>query len=134
MTPAQLIEKYRFKPEDFMASASSEKSNSLRPREAAFLANAKLLELFEGAKVVYWREDSLGSSNKMFTKTPQDTHTALLICIEELPKKECVHELGEIGLYDTGTIAERMREGRKLLAFGKCRHCGIELKPKWEPA
>lgn len=82
-------------------------------------ANAKLER--EGFRVY-----GTPSSNNLWVKTEAgevqepysgNSHQALLINIEELPKKPCEHEPSTIGF-----------------AGHACKHCGVKLKAKWEVA
>lgn len=52
------------------------------------------------------------------------THQALLVCIEELPKKKCEHEPadGIVHIINSGT------------EYNPCKRCGVKLKAKWEVA
>ncbi len=51
---------------------------------------------------------------------PFDTHQALLINIEELPRKECTHDIDTAELFKTYGFLN-----------AKCRHCGISVRAKW---
>ncbi len=62
-----------------------------------------------------------------FTGNQRDdhTHTALLVCIEEIQRKPCEHE---------PRIEHPMEKisGHKSVHEGLCRFCGIKLKATWE--
>lgn len=47
------------------------------------------------------------------------SHQALIVCIEELPKKQCEHEPHEQDYMDHKAY-------RNI-----CKHCGVKLKAKW---
>ncbi len=59
-------------------------------------------------------------------KIEEDTHQALLINIETIPKKECDHSVASY----------RHANGVWTIGAAICGKCGINLKPpeKWEPA
>jgi hypothetical protein len=59
------------------------------------------------------------------------THQALLVCIEELPKKPCEHE----SVHDLKTQTW-LSEGKISSSYflWECKHCGVKLKAKWEVA
>lgn len=102
-----------FKPEDF---------NDQRfffgalGAQIAERANAVLAE--RGVRVYGVEYDETGIYRRH--TRPQDTHQALLVAIEELPKKECEHN----GYAVTGLLNTDF----------KCQNCGIKLRAKWEPA
>lgn len=90
-----------------------------RVDDLANIANAKLQR--EGKVVYGWPIDIEKSSHKMWSSeldvyTDEATHRALLINIEELPKKNCEH---------VGYIAGDEYEGH----FFECEKCGKTLKP-----
>lgn len=128
MTPTQLIEKYGFTARDFVLEQVNLQSgikfnvSGDVGMMAARVANAKLLKLFEGAKVVVCDDMTYWGSN---IGHPNPTHTAILVCIEELPKAECKHEPD----YTQFAIDEKYNTGKQM----KCKNCGINLKATWEP-
>lgn len=75
-----------------------------------------LAEMLASATVVYGNATQF---DIVSSPTSADTHKALLIQIEELPKVECKHVPESYGL------------GHHILY--KCKHCKAELKVKWEP-
>ncbi len=81
---------------------------------------------------VYGRQDSDGywfiSNNQPAINVDlPDTHTALLVCIEEIQKKVCEHR--PFVEYDS-------RFGMTLGSIPECKDCGVKLKmpTKWEEA
>lgn len=52
----------------------------------------------------------------------RDTHQALLIAIEELPKEKCKHQ-----------IIEYKNHGQPV-TLGRCGQCGVKLKAEWKEA
>lgn len=118
------VEMKFFKPEDFEKVRTSPFSgDELLPLLSAELANAKLER--EGVRVYGQKDDEEGCGWTMDEESghPWATHHALLIGIEELPKKECEHEGYEAKTeFSNGVITSRV--------FA-CKHCGVKLKPKW---
>lgn len=133
-----------FKPEDFhpLSRVHGGIYQTMGEYEAmAHLAN-KLLE--ERSERVYGIRRQPGSGC-FIESGPSviDTHTALLINIEELPKKECEHEPDVYeakvswvgGPYDPSIKDFNRTEitsYSQLVTSGKCKHCGLKLKAKWE--
>lgn len=59
-----------------------------------------------------------------------DTHSARLVCIEEIKPKECEHEPVS---YSNGCITMPLDELRWFLANNaECKKCRKKLKAKWE--
>lgn len=117
-------DKLRFKPEDFRSSKNinmaSVKANAwldAREKEGWQLVNVK------DAQVVYGEliDGKFESFDEQEKPNDFDTHRALLINIEELPKKPCKHEPIT---YTAGYDSDWTKP--------ECKHCGKKLKAKWE--
>lgn len=76
-----------------------------------------LAEMLASATVVYSKYQNMTSSWDMNSYANANTHKALLINIEELPKIECKHEPTEIFYNYTGNTYQ-------------C-NCGVELVAEW---
>lgn len=121
-----------FKPEDFEKSGGFE---AFADREiAADFANEKLQELIESWPVVYTGE----SYNKHWIdcETMHTTKKARLAFIEEIAKKECVHEPeitfgSEGGIKATWPTPLHPNIYQQVFVKVKCLHCGKELTPTW---
>lgn len=107
-----------FKPEDFPLSA-------LSPAQGLPGASAKQAQevfekwLKENGKVVYGIPESNFNRWQTFTSS-DDTHTGLLIMVEEIKPKECEHkEILPVIINATGT-------------HSKCADCGKNMRIKWE--
>lgn len=59
-------------------------------------------------------------------QVPSDTHTAILISIEEIKKEPCVHQPQIIRL-PKGDTSDTWTNRT-------CKHCGVALVAKWEEA
>lgn len=104
---------------DWLMVGGGIKVTCYSPEKAARLANARLAEILKDAKVVYGRYDII--TNTISFSDPQgrqntangheDTHRALLINIEKLPKEPCKHEPLPSLTWDTA-----------------CRRCGVLLE------
>lgn len=103
-----------FKPEDFLDLDS--KAHWLS--DISDIANAKLER--EGVRV-YGDDTQLYSWTSQ--KLPKDTHQALLVGIEELPKKEHVHSPDLLKMFNEYSLQNSI-----------CHRCGVKLKAKWEIA
>lgn len=104
-----------FKPEDFMTKTAVDDADSYQQT----LANKCNRLLQERGVRVYGRlkDGTINPPSLSSYITPDaETHQALLVAIEELPKKECKHEPSHY----LGPI--------------ECKHCGVALKARWEAA
>jgi hypothetical protein len=121
-------QEWQFTPEDFETQTQPFNDRWVRG-EAAILANAKLADWLNKApkvyglpydgeeKPVHW--DGLRRIN--------DTHTARLVDIKELPKEPCKHEPKDL-IY-------KAVDGRVVAILeSPCRHCGKKLKVVWDEA
>lgn len=102
--------KWKFEPSDFDSDDA-----------VVDIANAKLDEWRRSATVVYANLNFPPDMNPVWgVAQDADTHRALLIDIEALPKEECKHE-------------PRLYEGWYDAAIDTtyCRHCGVKLKATW---
>lgn len=73
--------------------------------------------LKENSKVVYgWDHSSYWRPVK--TECDKPTHTALIVNIQEVEKKECEHDSRGHTVIDGGFL-------------GTCVHCGTKLKASW---
>lgn len=109
-----------FKPEDFIehyrGHGIAEKANRLL-QERRVRVTGTTNEVKMGAIAPVRTSWHSPFENK------DDTHQALLVCIEELPKKECEHE----GFVDA--------KGALHINWPPyCLKCGVKLKAKWEVA
>lgn len=90
--------------------------------DCAVTANAKLNDWLKSAVRVYGSANHNGAIFNWETFDGDDgenTHQALLVCVEELPKKYCEHEI-------------RMHLGLSSDAqdfWADCKKCGIKLQP-----
>lgn len=109
--------KWKFEPRDFCNPPSD--------KRYVDLANAKLDEWRAEATVVYGFQEISGEIHWGIEHSPGDTHRALLIDIEPLPKEpcKCKHE------------PKRDNPGSlnfdKFFGVSECRHCGVTLKATW---
>jgi hypothetical protein len=108
------MSKWKFEPSDFISLNSRGLWGIIDTSVIAGVANAKLDAWLSEARVMYG--DTVINSWSGVRET-RDTHRALLIDIEELPKEPCKHE--PIG--GDSLVSNRMR-------------CGVELKATWEAA
>ncbi len=97
-----------FKPEDFetIIIATSEEMNQISD-----FANAKLKEWLDAAPTVYGDNDGLWIDRNRYKN---DTHSAKIVCIEQIKTEPCKHEPVE--------------EIRHTI----CKHCNVKLDAKWE--
>ncbi len=116
-----------FKPTDFGQGSCATLKLELyydNPYEVANKANALLQE--RGVRVTGTWDNGRHICTVPFGAIlgATDTHQALLVCIEEIEKKDCVHE------------PESYFDSRFGVYYGtpKCKHCGLLLTPKWEVA
>lgn len=92
----------------------------------ANIANVELER--EGVRVylVDATKSGLDITKPSYQRKPYHNAQALLVCIEELPRKECEHEPESGARGITRSPDDRNRY---------CKHCGVKLKSKakWEP-
>lgn len=110
-----------FKPEDFIYHVTASVAHDI-----THIANKLLEERGEkayGTVTRGWR-DPHTFTRVLYPTT--ETHQALLINIEAIPKKECEHSVASY----------RHANGVWTIGAAICGKCGINLKPpeKWEPA
>lgn len=87
-------------------------------------ANKIFTEWLQSQVVVYGWLDSENESGIWTTSESQgDTHTARLVCVEELKREPCRHEPSDTSF----TISP-------LSLSGFCNKCGVKLKAQWFPA
>lgn len=108
-----------FKPEYFNSIVGEYNSKEETLEILADIANRILTE--RGVRV-YGHEDSRGYV-MCSSSFPENTHQALLVCIEELPKKECEH-----------APIITLKNAPSDLDDWACSKCGAKLRAKWEPA
>ena len=92
--------------------------------DVIMIANKTIQKLIDASPVVYVKKHDYpgGFSFDIFGFQRDDsTHQAHLLFIEEIPKKECEHE--------PHTKFDHIDKGIHI----ECKHCGVELKAKWEP-
>ncbi len=114
-----------FKPEDFSYGLPK---TDIDLEEAAQNAQARFDAWLSEQVRVHWSKRKLEDSDVYLCSTEVesgDDMTALLVCIEELPKKPCEHR-PFVG-YDS-------RFGMTLGSIPECKDCGVKLKmpTKWE--
>ncbi len=108
-----------FKPEDFFDEQVHYRG--LSNSEASVIAN-KIIQ--ERGIIVYGYGNGANSKNSLWTHAKESlivpqTHKALIINIEEIPKvKICDHAAGQITVYQGVRWVE-----------STCLNCGIKLKP-----
>lgn len=125
-----------FKPEDFFdKQMQADRLKDFNPPAAwqrAYAANfANKILQERGVRVWFNDADSMdnGGVFEVSTRQPnKKTHQAWLTGIEELPKKECVHEAKNIHPMLSWNEQEKMRINPE------CKHCGVKLKATWEVA
>jgi hypothetical protein len=100
-----------FKPEDFNKIMEPFYGSRVACTEIAKIANALLQE--RGVRV-FGDQDNLGFLNYSTHRTMENTHQALLVCIEPLTKAECKHEPV---IWSSRTT--------------ECIHCGVKMKATW---
>lgn len=110
-----------FKPEDF-----ADGRPDWSPHAAA-MANAKLER--EGLRV-YLHKSTVTDGwiwHVLHKNFGYSSHTAILINIEELPKKPCEHEPARFS-----TSMRFTSDFKNVETSYLCKHCGVSLKAKWE--
>ena len=125
------MNKLEFKPEDFKANKVISVGgcyeltlNSAESRAIADVANRIFQDwLAQNSERVYGNIARYGFPNS-FSKAQLDgnTHTGLLVCIEEIKKKCEEHE----------PIMVSWLESPFGLPECKCKHCGVDLIARWE--
>ncbi len=111
-----------FKPEDFNFTVFASSANEEMANQANKLLKERGTIVYgEPYKANIWGQDRWNTA----------TNQALLINIEEIPKKICEH--WPTTIYK-GVISEAYGATNDLAVRGVCRFCGINLKAKWEPA
>lgn len=113
------MSKLEFKPEDFNALYGD---CPLTKMSIVKIANARLAEMLKDAPVVYFDDEASMNEKGTIdcaTRKPRnkDTHRALLVNIEELPKEPCKHEPKRDWPHSPQYF---------------CRHCGVKLVIRWE--
>jgi len=89
---------------------------------AAIDANAKLATLIESSPVVYGYGENPGRSSIWnMNNAEKYTHTARLICIEELPQEPCKHQ---------PSSRENIKDSNGNLK-SHCQICGAKLVATW---
>ncbi len=112
-----------FKPSDFdkliYDQYTWEPTDTLKPILCEFV-NRKIQDYFESNSVeVFFKKSGDEFHHIGLTKVESDSHTARLICIEEI-KRECEHEPEIVTNFEDRSWFE-------------CVKCGQKLKPKtWE--
>lgn len=82
-------------------------------------ANIASQKLRRDAKVVYICEDPRKLTTIHFPRPVDATHTGLLICVEEIERKPCIH---------VGSLCRNTGD-----YYFECTKCGAKLKPTaWE--
>ncbi len=126
------MSKLEFKADDFQKYTGSTSDTCgiyLTTQSAANAANWRLAEMLKDAQVVYGQgieamKSAMWCMNGPDFEVSKHTHRALLVNIEELPKKErCKHELNVLETYTTSNAD----------IVGQCKHCGVKLVARWEP-
>ncbi len=105
--------KYIVTPEDFDSCWFDERSKA----EISEIANTKLKEwLDKNSQTVYICDKNLKTIH--FVEPVDATHKGLLICVEELPKKECEHN-------NAHSLSNKP-------FYWSCQDCGKMLRIKFE--
>lgn len=82
-------------------------------------ANAKLNSWLKSAVRVYGFKSDVHGFLFSYDRNDKDTHQALLVCVEELLKKECEHEIRmHLGLSNDSQDY-----------WADCKKCGVKLAP-----
>ena len=89
------------------------------PDHVADIANAKLQNLIEASPKAYGNSNQFDIVSK---PTSADTHSEVIMFIEEIPKKECEH------VFDSGSYSTNSYEIKSW-----CKLCKTPLVAKWEP-
>lgn len=121
-----------FKPEDFDSFIKGSYPKGMDERDAiAHFANEKLQR--EGKVMHGWPLYATEQHSPMIwcddlnIVTDKPTHRALLINVEEMPKKECEHAV------KSGLITyPHPYPGYDHMALAVCYKCGVKLRVKWE--
>lgn len=110
-----------FKPANFN-NLIADRSYPQVQEDAAKLAQYFLNKALDQAVRVYGTNNGTWNVEDCSDDTLNpDTHQALLVQIEELPKKECAHEARGNGHWSNPWT-------------NKCKHCGVKLVARWEKA
>lgn len=99
-----------FKPHNFITAMTTDE---YVPDHVADIANAKLQNLIEASPKAYGNSTQFDIVSK---PTSSDTHSAVIMFIEEIPKKECVH-----------TRIDSIR----FADIGECHECGTVMVKEW---
>lgn len=114
------MSKLIFSPEDF-----ADYINECDLKALTKWCNTKFDSWLEQQPVVYSYKNQIGNFAAWARETQgEDTHTARLVCIEELPKSPCSHQpeySNKIPGWHHGPESEV-----------ECRICGVKLVAKWE--
>jgi hypothetical protein len=112
-----------FKPEDFYHPLGPT-AIGLMPSDCAEFANRILEERGVRVSGHKTREGDWVMESEPYYS---DAYQALLVCIEELPKKECEHDPQ---VFISKDMESWYLAGKPKPDF-KCKHCGIKLKATW---
>ena len=103
-----------FKPEDFYAAIQYSIGAEECKKKICIIANAKLQNLIEASPKAYGNSTQFDIVSK---PTSADTHSAVIMFIEEIPKKDCEH---------------KRIDSIRFTDVGRCFDCGIELVATWK--
>lgn len=153
------MSRLEFKPEDFYIYVGGINNGAdplTMPERVAKVAQAKFDQWLIEQPSVFIKNIESGIWDMHSGRSNENTHTARLVCIEELPK-ECQHKNTIIWephlagarkcvdcemIYNPNRVPNWLKEcaheldGDKLIYYNQptCKHCGSKLKAKWEPA
>lgn len=94
---------------------------------ASNIANKKLKEWLDNSRTLYASKDTEWQWTEY--QDDSDTHTAKLVCIEEI-KKECKEH--EPVPYRFSFIVNNVAEVKNWKDSFKCKHCGVHLVAEWK--
>jgi hypothetical protein len=117
--------KFKFLHTDFEGRHDNCWLSKIESEAAAKLANSVLDKYRAEHGVVVYGRNATGHAFDSAGPAYNDTHRALLIDIEPIEVKPCEHE-PHINIFN--------HEDGITAISDSCKHCGIKLKAKWEPA
>lgn len=109
-----------FKEEDFNFKNDGQNAN------AAYYANQKIEKYLDSCPVVY------GNPTAQYWQSfkGQASHTAKIICIEEIVKEPCKHEPSDFIVQNKTEMPENFVISYESFVF--CKHCKTKLKAEWK--
>lgn len=113
-----------FSAEDFVCALDMDALGRITIPSRNLIAQLANQKLQREAKVVYGAPfQSYCSTGFHEIKSKHDTHTGLLICVEEIERKPCEHS---VNIDSGGTMLEHEKH------IFKCNKCHKDISLKWE--